>query len=124
MGFAGAQRNYVIVRQGAIARIGEMLDNASKSFMIDAFVFPGNSGGPVILKPELASITGTKNQNAAHLIGLVLSYKPYNDTAFSAQTRQARVIFQENSGLAEVLPTNYIQEAIEAWRSTTGSIPQ
>jgi hypothetical protein len=32
MGLAGTQRNYVVVRQGAIARIGEMLDNASKSF--------------------------------------------------------------------------------------------
>jgi S1-C subfamily serine protease len=121
MGMAGAQRNYVVVRQGAIARVGEMLDNASKSFLIDAFVFPGNSGGPVILKPEIVSITGMKSHNAAHLIGLVLSYTTYNDTAISAQTRQPRIIFQENSGLAEVLPTNYIEEAIEAWRQTTGS---
>src|SRR5258708_27587178 len=119
MGLAGMQRNYVIVRQGGIARISEMLDKASKSFMIDAFVFPGNSGGPVILRPELSSIMGTKKQTPPQPIGLVLSYKPYSETAFSAQTPQPRIIFQENSGLAEVLPTDYIQEAIEAWRQAS-----
>jgi S1-C subfamily serine protease len=124
MGLAGAQRNYVVVRQGAVARISELLDKASTTFMIDAFVFPGNSGGPVILKPELASVTGTKNQNAAFLIGIVLAYKSYDDTAFSAQTKQPRIVFQENSGLAEVLPTNYIEEAIEAWRKTITSDPK
>jgi len=51
MGLAGQQRNYVIVRQGVIARISEMIESASNTFMIDAFVFPGNSGGPVVLKP-------------------------------------------------------------------------
>ena len=60
MGLSGVQRNYVIVRQGVIARLSEMLDGASPTFLIDAFVFPGNSGGPVVLKPEIASILGTK----------------------------------------------------------------
>jgi hypothetical protein len=53
MGLAGAQRNYVIVRQGAIARISELLENVSPTFMLDALVFPGNSGGPVVLRPEV-----------------------------------------------------------------------
>jgi len=57
---AGRQRNYVIARQGCVARVSEMLDGASTSFLLDAFVFPGNSGGPVVLKPEIMSIQGTK----------------------------------------------------------------
>lgn len=48
MNLAGAQRNYAIVRQGVIARISELLDHASSTFMLDSFVFPGNSGSPVV----------------------------------------------------------------------------
>jgi hypothetical protein len=50
MGLTGEQRNYVIVRQGCIARISEMLDGAKPDYLIDASVYPGNSGGPVILR--------------------------------------------------------------------------
>jgi hypothetical protein len=118
MNLAGKERSYVIVRQGVIARLSELAEHASSTFMIDAFVFPGNSGGPVILKPEITSIQGTKNNGSALLIGMILSYQPYNDVAVSAQTKQPRVIFQENSGLAEVLPMDKIEETIEAWQKT------
>jgi hypothetical protein len=116
MNLAGAQRNYVIVRQGAIARITEMLDNASSTFMIDALVFPGNSGGPVVLKPEAMAIAGTQSHAAAQLIGMVASYRPYSEVAVSQQTHQPRVLFQENSGLAEVLPIDYVDETIRAYQ--------
>ena len=68
MNIAGRQRNYVIARQGCIARIGEMLDGASSSFLLNSFVFPGNSGGPVVLKPEFLSIQGTKSVSQAYFI--------------------------------------------------------
>ena len=131
MNLAGAQRNYVIVRQGVIARISEMLEGASRSYMIDSFVFPGNSGGPVVLRPNLFAIQGTKPQTNAALIGVVTDYRPYTDVAISPQTNHARVLFEENSGLADVLPINYVEETIQAWRKsqnlpdvdTTSSIP-
>ena len=46
---------------------------ANKEFLVDAFVFPGNSGGPVVSKPEALAITGTKSQDYAYLIGIVVS---------------------------------------------------
>lgn len=116
MGLSGVQRNYVIVRQGAIARITEMLDKVSPTFMLDALVFPGNSGGPVILRPEITSITGTKSQTNAYLIGVVIDYRPYIDTAISIVTNEPRISFWENSGLADVLPVDVVNEAIKAWR--------
>jgi hypothetical protein len=117
MNLAGVQRNYVIVRQGCIARLSEMLDKVSIPFMVDTFVFPGNSGGPVVLKPEIASIQGTQSNGRPYLIGMVLSYRPYVDAAISAQTNHPRVVFEENSGLAEVLPTDFIDEAVDELRS-------
>lgn len=112
MGLSGAQKNYVIVRQGAVARISEFLDGAAKSFLIDSFVFPGNSGGPVILRPEIAAIDGTKSNGKALLIGVVQSYQPYTDVAISAQTKHPRITFEENSGLAVVLPVDGIDEML------------
>jgi Trypsin-like peptidase domain len=117
LNLAGSDRSYIIVRQGIIARISQLLGGASKTFLLDSFAFPGNSGGPVFLKPEITSIEGTKANNNAFLIGLVIQYMSYDDIAVSRQTGQPRVVFQENSGLAEVIPTDQIDSAIVAWRS-------
>lgn len=117
MNLAGLQRNYVIVREGIIARISELLDHASGTFMLDTFIFPGNSGSPVIIKPEIVSIQGTTPNGKAMLIGVVTSYKSYTDTAISQQTHHARIIFEENSGLADVIPMDKVDEAIAAHRS-------
>jgi len=114
MGQSGVLRNYVIVRQGVIAKIDEMLDKASDSFMIDSLVFPGNSGGPVVLKADINAIQGTTAQSRAFLIGVVRAYEPYIDMAVSAQTHRPRITFEENSGLAEVLPIDYVEDAIKA----------
>lgn len=113
MGLIGGQRNTVVVRSGSIARIRDVLSKANQTFLVDAFVFPGNSGGPVVSKPEALSIKGTKSQNAAYLIGIVQSYVLYQDVAVSLQTKRPRVVFEENSGLAAVHPVDFIEETIQ-----------
>lgn len=113
MGIIGGKRNFVIVRSGSIARIRDILQGSSKDFLIDAFVFPGNSGGPAVSKPEALAITGTKSQSSAYLIGIIKSYVPYKDIAISVQTQRPRVVFEENSGLAAVQPIDFVQEAIQ-----------
>ena len=120
MNLAGQQRNYVIVRQGAIARISEMIENASPTFMIDAFVFPGNSGGPIVLKPDAIAIQGTKAHLNAALIGMVIQSRLYLDNAVSQQTGHARILFEENAGLADVVPIDLVDEAIAAQRKFEG----
>lgn len=112
MGLAGDRRGTVIVRSGTLARIRDTLKGTNPRFLVDAFVFPGNSGGPVILKPEAAAIEGTPAQNAAYLIGIVYSYVPYQDVAMSLQTKRPRVVFEENSGLAAVYPIDFVKETV------------
>ncbi len=112
MDLAGAQKNYVIVREGVIARIAELLDNASDTFLVNSFVFPGNSGGPVVLKPEASALQGTKPISSAFLIGLVVASVNYVDTAVSQQTGRARITFEENSGLANIVPVDHINDTI------------
>ena len=124
MGLVGVERNLAIVRQGVLARVSDALLNPSHNYLIDAFIFPGSSGGPVILKPELAHIKetehvkGTKPIPLPFLIGLVKEYISYQEVAISPQTRRPRIVFEENSGLAEVIPIDRVQECIDAWLSS------
>ena len=113
LGEAGEERNYAVVRQGIVARIQDWLKGNAQTFLIDASIFPGNSGGPVLLKPEIASIVGTKPNKMCGLIGMVSSYLPYREVAVSQQTGRPRMIFEENSGLGVVVPYSVIEEAIE-----------
>lgn len=115
MGLVGDHRNTVIVRNASIARIRDALSKNNIEFLVDAFVFPGNSGGPVVLKPEGMAISGTSALGAAWLIGIVRSYVPYQDVAYSRQTERPRVIFEENTGLASVHPVDFIEEVIHVY---------
>jgi hypothetical protein len=123
MGLVGETRNVVVVRQGSIARIRDCLELKAKDFLIDCAVFPGNSGGPVVTRPEITAIQGTKPASAAHLVGIVSSYLPYQDVAISRQTRRPRVIFEENSGLASVFPVDYIEEIVRKAVAASGQPP-
>ena len=112
LGIAGDERNYVIVRQGVIASMQNWLDGGDKTFLIDASIYPGNSGGPVFTKPEVAAIQGTTANNSCTLIGVVSGFLPYIDVAVSQQTNRPRLTFEENSGLGVVVPNDLIQETI------------
>lgn len=114
LGQAGEERNYAIVRQGIIARAQDWLKGNSRTFLIDASIFPGNSGGPVLTKPDSIAIKGTKSNTRCGLIGMVSSYLPYQEVAVSQQTGRTRMIFEENSGLGVVVPNDVIKEAIIA----------
>ena len=120
LGLVGMARNYPIVRQGIIARIQDWLRRDEGTFLIDSAAFPGNSGGPVILKPEPVAVRGTQATTHALLIGMIRSYIPYRDVAVSSQTGKARIIFEENSGLAEVVPVDVIKETITLAMSEIG----
>ncbi|MDR3502174.1 MAG: serine protease [Legionella sp.] len=116
-GIVDENSQYVIARYGIIARIRDTLANHGKGFLIDTKNYPGNSGGPVILKTEAMSIEGTKSVNKAQLIGIVNSYIPYIDVAISTQTKRPRITFEENSGLANVIPVDYILETIDEFKN-------
>lgn len=106
-------RKYVLVRSGCISRIREMLDGYSKDFIIDALIFPGNSGGPVILKPEVVAISGTTPISEARLIGIVKESISFLDVAASRQTGRDRIVFEDNTGLTLVESVDRIIETIE-----------
>ena len=113
MGIVTPVSNYVITRGGVISRVRDMLAGHSSNYMVDASVFPGNSGGPVTIKPEVMAINDTKAITRSALIGIVKSYVPYTDVAVSKQTGSPRVTFEENSGLALVESVDSIAETVD-----------
>jgi len=116
MGISGIERNYVIARAGIIARFDDEILARSRSYLIDAAVFPGNSGGPVIVKPRSDTLSDRRPVDRAYVIGLVRSYLPYEEVVYSLQTEtpSPRMVFTENSGLAEVIPMDCVKEAADA----------
>lgn len=97
-----------------IARHGIIARSDSSQIIADAFVFPGNSGGPVIYLPVIrvgAPLTSTLI-NEEKLVGLVSNYIPYSETAISTHTLRPRVVFEENSGLANLVSADAISTLV------------
>lgn len=115
MGLVGDTRSAAIVRGGTLARFRGVRDGYSKTLIVDGYVYPGNSGGPVFTKPEGLAIQGTAAVDSSYLIGVVASYIPFQDVAVSPQTGRNRVVFEENSGLTHVFPVDTIDAAIDEY---------
>jgi len=94
-----------MVRRGMVAL------SEGNRLIVDGFIFPGNSGGPVVYVPAV-DFSGGPLLNQQRLIGLISSYIPYEDVAISAQTRHPRILFEENSGMCDVVPADAIEELI------------
>lgn len=105
-----------ICRLGCISRVEDTFENPQKAtkFLVDAQTFPGNSGGPIVSRPEHISIDGTPYNTSANLIGIVSAYIPYREVLYSRQTGRDRMIQEENSGLTIVHPVDRIKEVVES----------
>ena len=106
-GLQGDGKITPILRRGMVSLVTD------STIYLDAFVFPGNSGSPVYTKPSPV----TFSQGAAvvgdpigcRLMGLVGAYLPYQEVAVSVQTGRPRVVFEENTGIAAVVPAPVIE---------------
>lgn len=115
MGLRSVDHYKPIARRGMVGRADPLM------VLADLFVFPGNSGGPVVYVPM--SKTGDVSTDGAEivhqemLVGVVSSFIPYKDVAVSEHTKRPRVVFEENSGLANLVPAWIVKAFI-----TTGDV--
>lgn len=112
MGLLDPDWRYPIARSGIIARIQDLLDGHKSKFLLDAYVSPGNSGGPVILKPERIAIEGTGAPKGIGVIGIISSSYMLRER-HRIPHRKLRTIDTQNSGLASVFPSDFILETID-----------
>jgi len=115
MGLISVDHAMPIARRGMVGRADPTV------ILADLFIFPGNSGGPVLYVPAFktggVSFGGAEVVRQEMLIGMVSSFIPYSDVAVSMQTKRPRVVFEENSGLANLVPAWVIRSFI-----TTGEV--
>ncbi len=114
LGLRSVDHALPIARRGMIGRAD------FDSLLADLFVFPGNSGGPVLYVPAYKTGGISFGEGVVHkemLVGIVLSYIPYREVAISEQTKHPRVVFEENSGLANLAPAWVLKQFI-----STGSV--
>lgn len=102
-----------IFRKGIVSAL-----NSDKTFYMDGFAFPGNSGGPVFLSYSFINHNGQGFQMGGDkiggsLVGLISGYLPYQEVAISVQTGRPRAVFEENSGLSKVIPIEFIEGILE-----------
>jgi hypothetical protein len=69
----GSTHNSAVVRGGCIGEIHEARIGVSDVFLADIWTVSGNSGGPVILRTDLAEINGDPTWL---LLGILHSYVP------------------------------------------------
>lgn len=113
LGLVPKLSSHPICRLGCIARISEDQIKEQSNILIDIQNFPGNSGSPIINRPELFSIEGTKCLNKSVLVGIIHSYIPYTEPLRSTQTNEIVEIRRENSGLAYAHPVEFIRDIID-----------
>lgn len=108
LGLRSDQYATPIVRRACIARVDQDM------LIVDGFVYPGNSGGPVIYEPTLQPGKGftTPILQGEWFVGMVLSEIAYIEPAVSLQTKRPRVTFEQNSGLSNVLPAEKIMDLL------------
>lgn len=112
MGLVSKYSAVPIVRSGSIAlsSLRGVKDYPIEAFLIEGMAYPGNSGGPVILRK-----THISSENAGittEVAGVISASLDHIDIAESKQTRRARISFEENTGLAIAYPSKFIDEAI------------
>ena len=110
-----SERNQPVVRNGIISR-----KNEDRRFLIEGASFPGSSGSPVITKSlpytynKENRLFNLKEVKQARFIGIIYQQIRYRESAISPQTGNVRVIFEENTGLSKVIPSNFIKDILDS----------
>lgn len=107
MGLRSEEHAMPILRSGIVARCEE------GNILGEVFVFPGNSGGPVVYAPAFPVDQETLRSPVLQgqwIVGLVSESIAYVDQAVSIQSGRPRATFEENSGLVNIVPSDAILE--------------
>lgn len=107
----GTNRKTPICRIGCISRISDLFDNPEiNEYLIDLQAIPGNSGAPVINRPENSYIRGTSHNASSNLVGIISGTIDYSEKCENAECNMEH---EKNSGFAIVHPVDTIKDVVE-----------
>ena len=102
-----------ISRLGSIARMNKKEILKQGYAWADIQNFKGNSGSPILLRPELMHLNGTNALEKSALIGVVCGYAPYKNKVKENKDKETEFFIEENSGLAGFVPIEYVIQIID-----------
>ena len=102
IGWMAGNQDYPIVRHGVLAQIQGWLNREHDTFLLDGSVFPGNSGGPVVTKPQTEAVAKTQVIPKSFLIGMTSAYQI-----------NPGIVEKENADLGIIIPMDTINETVE-----------
>ena len=105
----GEHRKNPICRLGCISRISDLFNSDNNEFLIDLQAIPGNSGAPVINRPEETCIQGTTHNTSSNLIGIISGTIDYSEISDIEPIKE----YEKNSGIATVHTVDAIIEVVE-----------
>lgn len=106
-GWRPGKQDYPIVRHGVLAQVRGWFSGNHNTFLLDGSGFPGNSGGPVVTKPQIMDVHESLVVNSSLLIGMV------SERTFSEALRDSKETVIETADLVVVTPMDAIDETIE-----------
>ena len=107
IGWKEASQDQPIARGGMIAQILPLFDRKQNTYLVDAAVFPGNSGGPVLTERNYGE--------SSRLIGMVsaTTVSPLDEIADDGEVRSAQTSrLLQNADLGLIVPLESINETI------------
>ena len=110
-GWRSGRQDYPIVRHGVLAQVQGWLNQEHNTYLVDGSGFPGNSGGPVVTKPQISAIFGTKAKERSALIGMV-SDRKLSDISTNLPNLEETGYLEETADIIEVVPMDSIDECI------------
>lgn len=106
----GEHRKNPICRLGCISRVSDLFLDQKNEYLIDLQAIPGNSGAPVINRPEETCIQGTTNNTSANLIGIISGTIDYSE---QCSDDKCPMEYEKNSGIATVHTVDAIIDVVE-----------
>ena len=114
VGWQPGRQDYPTVRHGMLAQIRGWLRGEHDTFLVDGSGFPGNSGGPVVTKPQVGSVEGTRTVPGSWLVGMVSERKLSDSPIIVGASAEAAGLIRvkETADLIEVVPMDLIDETV------------
>ena len=111
----GTNSKKPICRIGCISRISNLFKEKDiNEYLVDLQALPGNSGAPVINRPDSISIDGTPYNASANLIGIICgTINYYSEEDGSEDASENKLEHKKSSGMAIVHPVDIIKEVVE-----------
>ncbi len=101
-------RPVTMVRRGIIARIQDCYRGQSPTFLVDATIFAGNTGSPVVIRPARGRKGDPLTHPTIHLIGLVSDSLPNPEGPIRHDGEGRTMLVRVHTGLVRVVPVDAI----------------